>query len=163
MLICALFLGVSFSIDKVKTDEAEARFAQLQQGIGAGISHARVEFGDFPFRRNNIRCRVNNTEDLRVLASYLEKAELRSQSGHVLPLLEFEMHLQFASGAQSGFLGWIYDAHPNDIFLQSSLWEKEEEGIYHRDASPPIKISKAGPWIQHLLEQCAATKKSISY
>ncbi len=160
MVICGLVLLGSVIFDKVRPKETESQFTEFKQNVGSGVSGAYIEFGDFPFKRNNMLCKVNMVDDLSTIDSYLRKAELQSQSGHVLPLLEFEMHLEYSSGSTTALMGWIYDIHPNDIYLQWSLWEEQngEKESYHRAASPPMRIPGAGPWIRQFREKCSTTK-----
>ena len=150
----AVILLAFFLFLWVEKKESEAWLAQFHQELGMGVSLAHIEFGDFPARRNNVICAIQDQNELKTLVSYLENSELRSNKGHVLPVLEFEIDFELSTGSHRRLLGWILDGHPNDIFLERTLWQPKKDGVYSRQGSHSIKISGAATWIMSVHNQC---------
>lgn len=138
--------------------ETSSWLSQFKKEIEQGVASARIEFGDFPVRRNNVICEITSKDDLKAMMSYLRDADLIQKRGHVIPLLAFEMELQLVSGVQPRYLGWIYDGHPNDVFIERTLWHGNENGTYKRNASTPIRIPNAASWIRQTQKRCISTR-----
>ena len=160
MASCALLLLALTFFDVFEAKESETWLVGLHQELKKGIVAASIEFGDFPLKRDTVICEIKIQDNLKTLGSYLEKAELRSHKGHVLPELEFEIHLEFLGGGEEKLLGWVLDGHPNDIFLERTIWEEKEAGKYSRRGSHSIKISNAASWIKEIQQECIKTKGS---
>lgn len=82
------------------------------------------------------------------------KVDSKHKGGHMLPTLEFRIDVSFAENKKKEYLGWIYNKHPDDIYLETSLYEAMDNGSYKRKASGGIRIPGAATWINERQQEC---------
>lgn len=135
--------------------ESENNIAILLETIKKQkIDYVQFEFGTFPFGRSNIVCKVSDKDKLSVFEILLSKVDSKHKSGHISPTLEFSIDIGFVENKKKQYLGWIYNKHPNDIYLETSLWKATDSGSYKRKASGYIRVPGAAAWVNERQQEC---------